>query len=448
MVKDGRPQNEIHCLQLAMSKKKTTQQMQELAKKVDKYGKGKCLSPQYINSNTDLLWKCGDEKHPPFYKKAAYVIPGHWCEKCGGSEKGTIEKAKLLATRWGAKCLSENYENARAQLIWECKKGHQFEKSYNRVQQAKKFPCRICNKRPIVTIEDMHKLAATHEGGKCLSNVYTNANTRLIWKCKVKTHPSWDAIPNSIKRERGSWCIKCAKKEKGTIEEMQQIAKERMGKCLSSVYVNTETKLEWQCSRGHQWPATPHAIKAGQWCPYCATNNSRGEQICLAFFEQLFQSEFKRIKPDWLINIQTKGKLQLDGFNEKLMLAFEHQGIQHYQFVKKKFHKTNDHFLLGQENDKIKEELCKKNKVTLILVPEIPTKIKINDLKNYIKAECIKNGFPLPGDYDKIEVIPPKLYDEDEKKLKELKVYAIQKGGKCLSDKFLGMRIPYSGNVN
>ncbi len=54
-----------------------------------------------------------------------------------------------------------------------------------------------------------------------------------------------------------------------TIHEMHSIAKERKGQCLSHRYANCETKLLWQCSKGHKWDASPNSIKRGNWCPEC-----------------------------------------------------------------------------------------------------------------------------------------------------------------------------------
>ena len=39
--------------------------------------------------------------------------------------------------------------------------------------------------------------------------------------------------------------------DKISIEEMQEIARKRGGKCLSKKYINAHTKLEWQCANGH-----------------------------------------------------------------------------------------------------------------------------------------------------------------------------------------------------
>ena len=50
------------------------------------------------------------------------------------------------------------------------------------------------------------------------------------------------------------------------IDEMKTIAKDRGGLCLSDKYANVQTKLKWQCSKGHIWEAIPKNIKRGSWC--------------------------------------------------------------------------------------------------------------------------------------------------------------------------------------
>lgn len=56
-------------------------------------------------------------------------------------------------------------------------------------------------------------------------------------------------------------------RSKYTIEDMQTLAEERGGKCLSENYFNSHTKLIWKCKYGHVWKATPINIKRGSWCP-------------------------------------------------------------------------------------------------------------------------------------------------------------------------------------
>ena len=112
---------------------------------------------------------------------------------------------------------------------------------------------------------------AKSKGGKCLSKKYINAKTKLEWQCE-KSH-EWKTSPDNIKL--GKWCPKCSYEyraglQRGNIEDMKKIAESKGGKCLSERYINLDTKLEWQCEKGHLWGAIPSSIKRGSWCPKCA----------------------------------------------------------------------------------------------------------------------------------------------------------------------------------
>jgi hypothetical protein len=67
---------------------------------------------------------------------------------------------------------------------------------------------------------------------------------------------------------------------KNTIEDMRRIASVRGGKCLSEVYIDQKTDLDWECRIcGHIWRAKPTTIKGsrnkrGTWCPPCGTRNA------------------------------------------------------------------------------------------------------------------------------------------------------------------------------
>lgn len=56
---------------------------------------------------------------------------------------------------------------------------------------------------------------------------------------------------------------------KGTIREMQLLAKSRGGRCWSKTYTNSKTKLWWECNQGHRFEATPESIRKGGWCKKC-----------------------------------------------------------------------------------------------------------------------------------------------------------------------------------
>ena len=119
---------------------------------------------------------------------------------------------------------------------------------------------------PPLTIQKMQEIAESR-GGRCLSKVYRGILIELHWEC-AKGHKWW-AMPNNI-ISNNTWCPICAGNVRLTIEEMQDIAESRGGRCLSKKYINVQTKLKWQCSKGHRWQATPSNIKSGTWCPTCA----------------------------------------------------------------------------------------------------------------------------------------------------------------------------------
>ena len=65
-------------------------------------------------------------------------------------------------------------------------------------------------------------------------------------------------------------------KELFTIEDMQQAAAFRGGKCLgiadnqSATASLWDTLLEWECAEGHRFTATPRLVLlGGHWCPEC-----------------------------------------------------------------------------------------------------------------------------------------------------------------------------------
>ena len=54
-----------------------------------------------------------------------------------------------------------------------------------------------------------------------------------------------------------------------TLQQMREIAASRGGKCLSIDYINTQTKLKWQCTESHIWEAMPNNVKRKRWCRLC-----------------------------------------------------------------------------------------------------------------------------------------------------------------------------------
>ena len=280
---------------------------------------GKCLSKKYVNSRTKLRWRCKEGHIWEAYPAA--IKQGSWCLTCGNAKMGerrklTIEEMQDIARERGGKCLSKKYVNSWTKLRWKCKEGHIWEAAPNNIKRG--TWCQVCNSNKIgvknrnaqrLTIEEMQEIAKS-KGGKCLSKKYVNSLTKLKWMCG-EGHV-WEAIPSSIKQ--GTWCPVCnnAKKReelKLTIEEMQDIAKSRGGKCLSKKYVNSWTKLRWKCKEGHIWEATPNNIKRGSWCSLCKYNKIRDtRRLTIKEMQNIAKKKGGKCLSKEYVNIRTELK--------------------------------------------------------------------------------------------------------------------------------------------
>ncbi len=166
------------------------------------------------------------------------------------------------------------------------------------------------------------------------------------------------------------------RKTKYSIEDCYKWAAKRNGKCLSNVY--SPDKLKWKCHDGHTWESTPSHIKRGGWCPFC--HGSINEEKCRFIFQFLFGKKFPSDRK--LLN-----GLEIDGYCKSLKLAFEYNGVHHYQRVK--YWYAPEGFKKLQNRDKHKSDLCKKLGISKIDIPyyEGPNE---DDLEKYIRKELSK----------------------------------------------------------
>jgi hypothetical protein len=339
--------------------------------------------------------------------------------------KLTIEQMQQIALGRGGWCLSYEYFYANTKLWWQCGDGHVWKAAPDRIKQGRWCP--DCGGTKKLTLEEMQNIALEN-GGICLSDKYTNSKTKLKFKCK-QGH-KFDITPSKIKQ--GRWCPICGRKKqadklRGNIDEMHEIAKSRGGKCLSSEYKTNIDKLKWKCKEGHIWDATPNKIKQGRWCPYCSTGFS--ERVCRKYFEIIFNKKFPKKKYSWLIN--TSGnKMELDGYCDELNLAFEYQGRQHYESIA--FRRYSKLFDKLKKDDDLKQKQCKANNVTLIT---IPYSVELKNMQKYIVEECKKKSIELPEKINFVDFRKLDVYNKES--LKILKKIAEDKGGKCLSNKYI-----------
>jgi hypothetical protein len=137
-------------------------------------------------------------------------------------------------------------------------------------------------------------------------------------------------------------------------------------------------------------------------CQNCSNKKFSSEKICRYIFENTFKEKF--IKTHIPVYGIGGGKLELDGYCEKLKLAFEHNGPQHYQpkiYGVKNEENIQKKFLIQIKNDQIKKDWCDKNGITLIIIKELGKYTKEKTLHKIIKFQCPNNI--LPSNFDNIK---------------------------------------------
>jgi vacuolar-type H+-ATPase subunit E/Vma4 len=280
----------------------------------------------------------------------------------------------------------------------------------------------IRGKTTRLTIEMMHELAKSKKG-KCLSTVYTNNRTKLLWECE-KGHQFW-AKPNAIK-DGDTWCPDCSGTKKLTLERMKEEASVRGGRCLSDEYINSGTKLKWRCANGHIWEAKWDEVRNGRWCPECGSHLFT-ENKCRYIIEQIFKKKFPKNR-----TVLGNG-LEIDGYNSQLKIGFEYQGEQHYKFVEH-FHGTEENFYKRVDADIRKLEKAKNKGIKILIIPYTESSTDLRLFEHIVKELKELNIIEREISFDEIHI---GNYYSTFEKLNEAKSIAEERKGKCLSKSYI-----------
>lgn len=188
---------------------------------------------------------------------------------------------------------------------------------------------------------------ALQMNGKCLSEKYINSSAKYLWRCEGGHE--WVATANSVQQKK--WCPFCSKKRPHNLSWLNELAKERGGKCHATEYKNNHTKVTWECKKGHVWEAKANSIQQGKWCPRCVRRVSSAEN-------RLFLSVLRRY-PDALSNktgLLPNRRFELDIYIPSLKKAIEFDGDYWHNRVK------------AIERDKRKNLECREAGIGLLRV--------------------------------------------------------------------------------
>ncbi len=166
---------------------------------------------------------------------------------------------------------------------WICSKGHEWQAKV--AHRKAGSGCSYCShKKAIKGENDLQTVNPTLAGewnyeknnGLMPRDVLPSSNKKVWWKCS-KGH-EWQAVINS--RNSGCGCPICAGRQVLVgYNDLQTVnltlAKEwnyeRNGDLTPEQFVvNSNKKVWWKCSKGHEWQAQISHRSRGSGCPYCA----------------------------------------------------------------------------------------------------------------------------------------------------------------------------------
>lgn len=160
---------------------------------------GVCLSEEYVNIRSRLLFRCscGHE----FEATGDVIRNDSWCIKCCGRGPLSLDVFVDLAREKGGECLSTSYERLSDPLLFRCANGHEFHRTGASLKKG--GWCDEC-----VHDERRAELEATarSRGGELLSERYLGSHVHHEFRC-ANGH-EFSAVAHHVKNS-GAWCGTC-----------------------------------------------------------------------------------------------------------------------------------------------------------------------------------------------------------------------------------------------
>lgn len=105
---------------------------------------GKCLSKEYINNHTKMIWQC--KKKHIWRAHLGSIKNNKWCPACANVKPLTMKIVKEVAKKRNGVCLSTDYINNALPLLWKCNEKHKWKASLDSVKNGNTW-CPECAQR-------------------------------------------------------------------------------------------------------------------------------------------------------------------------------------------------------------------------------------------------------------------------------------------------------------
>ena len=407
------------------------------------------LDPYRITcgSNKNAWWKCSNGHR--WEAKINNRNNGNGCPYCSG--KKVLRGANDLRTVNPTLAREWDYErncglkpedftaNSGKKVWWKCSEGHEWQATI--CDRNNGNGCPYCSGRFAIKgktdIETVNPNLAKEwhyvkNNGLTPSDITPNSNKSVWWICG-EGH-EWQAKPNP--RSRGTGCPYCSStKVLERYNDLQTVnpvlAKEwnygKNGKLTpSNVMPNSNKKVWWKCSKGHEWQTTIAHRTNGNGCPVCSSErNTSLPEYAIVYY-------LRKYGLDVIHSYKEKG-YELDVFIPSKNIAIEYDG---YFWHKNKTKK-----------DLEKNKKCEKDGIKLYRIREGLT--SLND--SSIDYVILRNQKDLPQALGKIlsEIAETCIdidIDRDTISIEHLREYTEKENSLLLSQPQLAKEWGYEKN--
>ena len=256
------------------------------------YEKNGNLKPEHFaaNSGKKVWWKCS--KGHEWQAVIASRNNGTCCPYCSGNKvlKGYNDLQTVNPTLFKEWNFERNGDlkpeqvtaNSGKKVWWKCSKGHEWQATI--ASRNTRNGCPYCSGKKLLKgyndLQSVNPALAKEwdyekNNGLTPEDVMPNSDKKVWWNCS-KGHEWQTTIAH---RNNGNGCPYCASKRvfKGE-NDLQTVNpalaqewnhEKNNGLTPEDVMPNSNKKVWWKCSKGHEWQATIGNRNKGSGCPIC-----------------------------------------------------------------------------------------------------------------------------------------------------------------------------------
>lgn len=397
---------------------------------------GACLEETYLGAKAPHRFRCS--RGHEWSATTNNVTRGNWCQKCAGRDRAEANferiKERIRREHPQATILSEEYKDKDTPIRIRCENGHIWNARPNVISRGNW--CRQCSRQRIgasqrCSFAEFDRLVRSKGGTLLTPEVeYRGNKSRVEIRCAAGHQ--WEVTVGSV-RQQDSWCPRC-QRVVVTLEDVRRKANENGGTLIDTEYTNAQTQMHFDCGQGHRFALSWNKVQGGRWCPKCV--GYIGEELCRMFLERLFRAEFPKQRPSWLRGTSER-RLELDGYNESLGIAFEHHGDHKFR-AGSRFARTEADVAHLQARMVEKATICARQGVVLVEIQQVGTAVTVDDLPREILAQLREDAVPIPTGADDLRVTYADVHRRDHAELDRLRQIAQSKGGVLLSTRYAG----------